>query len=71
MTVNDKEVKFLENMNVTDLINIVKCDVRFSEYHKFKFHVMINDEIINRNKYDTIILKENDEIIIIPLMAGG
>lgn len=71
MTVNDKEVKFLENMNIIDLINIVKCDDRFSGYHKFKFNVMINDEIIDRNKYDTIILKENDEIIIIPLMAGG
>ncbi|MEK0326255.1 MAG: MoaD/ThiS family protein [Nitrosopumilus sp.] len=36
-----------------------------------KFSLIINGELLDRSKFDTIILKDNDEVAIIPPIAGG
>ncbi|MCZ6613477.1 MAG: MoaD/ThiS family protein [Thaumarchaeota archaeon] len=36
-----------------------------------KFSLIINGEMLDRSKFDTIILNDNDEVAIIPPIAGG
>jgi len=36
-----------------------------------KFSLIINGELLDRSKFDTIILKDNDKVAIIPPIAGG
>lgn len=38
---------------------------------KNKFSLIINGEMLDRSKFDTIILNDNDEVAIIPPIAGG
>ncbi len=35
------------------------------------FSLIINGEMLDRSKFDTIILNDNDEVAIIPPIAGG
>lgn len=71
MMVNEKKVDYFENMKISDLISMIKCDSRFVGYDKFRLLMMINGEIVTRNNQNTIVLNETDEIKIIPLLAGG
>ncbi len=36
-----------------------------------KFSLIINGEMLDRSKFDTIVLTDNDEVAIIPPIAGG
>ncbi len=36
-----------------------------------KFSLIINGEMLDRSKFDTIVLTDNDEVAIIPPRAGG
>jgi len=38
---------------------------------KNKFSLIINGEMLDRSKFDTIILNDNDKVAIIPPIAGG
>jgi len=35
------------------------------------FSLILNGEMLDRSKFDTIILNDNDEVAIIPPIAGG
>ena len=71
MKVNNTSVNYKKGINIDQLLTNLKGDKRFDRNFDFKFLLMINNEIIDKEKYSSTILDTEDEIKIIPMMIGG
>lgn len=71
MKVNSQAIELEECTTINKLISKLKTDERFTSYFNFRFLIMLNGSIIEKEEYKTVYLKESDEIKIIPLMMGG
>lgn len=70
---SDEEIFFKNNgVSVKDLFKVL-CDKYQIEFEKvvLKGIVMINNRSINQLKKENTILKDGDELIILPMISGG
>ncbi|MBP2032905.1 sulfur carrier protein [Clostridium algifaecis] len=59
----DKEIK--DGVNVTEILKIENVEM------PDMVSVQLNDEFIDRDKFDATILKQNDKIDFLYFMGGG
>ena len=59
---NTYEIK--HGINLGDLINKLKL-------HKNKVAIEVNGEIVEKNKYPSLILNKNDKVEIVHFIGGG
>tara|TARA_B100000686_G_scaffold208416_1_gene215341 strand:- start:184 stop:402 length:219 start_codon:yes stop_codon:yes gene_type:complete len=59
---NTYEIK--HGINLDDLINKLKL-------HKNKVAIEVNGEIVEKNKYPSLILNKNDKVEIVHFIGGG
>tara|TARA_Y100000590_G_scaffold440717_1_gene566473 strand:+ start:416 stop:634 length:219 start_codon:yes stop_codon:yes gene_type:complete len=59
---NTYEIK--HGTNLDDLINKLKL-------HKNKVAIEVNGEIVEKNKYPSLILNKNDKVEIVHFIGGG
>lgn len=64
MQVNGKKVEWQKGMSVEDLLNDLP------DKHPYAV-VKINGKYVSRPDFSKTILEEEDEIFLIPLIAGG
>jgi len=71
---HSKEELFFKNnkVNVKDVFKVLNDKYQI-EFEKFvlKGIVMINNRSINQLKKENTILKDGDELIILPMISGG
>lgn len=71
ITVNNKKI-FIENkINLRELFKLIEFDPYNELLMKNHFIVLINDEYISEELYDNTIIKENDDVKLIPSIIGG
>ena len=51
-------------MNLNELLNKLKI-------HKNKVAIEVNGEIVEKNKYQNLILRKNDKVEIVHFIGGG
>lgn len=64
ITLNEKPIEIKDNFNVLQLLQHVKSA-------KNGIAVAINSEIIPQNSWETVVLKSNDQLLIIQATQGG
>lgn len=62
--VNGKKEEYSEGLNVSDFLKEKKVRPEVST-------VEVNDEIVKRDEYDSLVLKNGDRVEIIFFMGGG
>ena len=61
---NGKEEKIKTQMNITEFL-------KTKEIKKDSVVVMINEEIIKKERFEEVTIKENDEVEILRFVSGG
>ena len=63
--INDKESTVDRNYNISKLINFLKIE------NTNGVAIALNNEVISKANWDSIYLKENDNILVIKATQGG
>lgn len=71
MKVNDIEVEWIENMTIDNLLRFVEEDKRIIQFKGNMIYIFLNDKILDPTEYNKIIVKKEDEVKMIPVVAGG
>ena len=61
---NGKPQEFDEPLNITQLVEIIEVRVHL-------FVVEHNNNIVHKDDYDTVLLKDQDKIEIVSFVGGG
>jgi thiamine biosynthesis protein ThiS len=64
ITIGDSEVFWHEGMTVSDLLADIDDD-------RFYAVVRLNGKLVSRPNFDTTLVPDNAEVILIPMVAGG
>ncbi len=64
ITINGTSISLDKEMNLLSLLE-------FRNVNSKGIAIAINEEVIPRNQWETVFVKENDHVIIITATAGG
>lgn len=64
ITVNGKELNKAKGKNILELLEMLKLDYE-------KVVVEINYEIIQKDKFSNILIKDNDKVEVLSFVGGG
>jgi len=64
ITVNEKQVPWHEGMTVSALLE----DIDDAHFYAV---VRLNDKLVSRPNFETTLIPDNAEVILIPMVAGG
>lgn len=64
MSVNGKPLEVEEGWSIARLLETLQL-------HPLRVAVVLNQEIVKRQHYETTLLKEGDKVEIVTIMAGG
>lgn len=62
--VNEKEYNFDKEMSVSELL-------RFLSLNKENIAVAVNVEVVKKEKYETVFVKDGDKVEIVHFVGGG
>lgn len=71
MTVNDVKIDWVENMTISKLLKLLEKDRRIIQFQGNRIYIFVNDEILDSNEYSKVVLKKDDRVRMIPVIAGG
>ena len=64
LTINGEKRKINESQNLADLVK--ELDIQTSH-----FAMALNQQVVPRSKYESTVIKENDQIEIVHAVGGG
>ncbi|MGL6105651.1 MoaD/ThiS family protein [Romboutsia sp.] len=71
MKINNIEISLDEDITIIEMLTYISEDKRFSQLSKFNKLIFLNDKIVEEVNYNSIKLSKEDNIKIVPLLAGG
>ena len=64
LTINGEKRKINESMNLADLVKELNIQAP-------NFAMALNQQVVPRSKYESTVIKENDQIEIVHAVGGG
>jgi len=68
---NNKDFSIEGDSSLDKLLEIAKNDSFNELVMKSPFMVIVNDKYISEEFYSSIVIKENDDVKLIPMLLGG